>query len=35
MQLARGEFIDRRANIIALGPGGTGKTHIALGLNRP
>ena len=32
MQLARGEFIDRRANIIALGPGGTGKTHIALGL---
>ena len=32
MELARGEFIDRRANIIALGPGGTGKTHIALGL---
>ena len=32
MQLARGEFIDRRANIIALGPSGTGKTHIALGL---
>ena len=32
MQLARGECIDRRANIIALGPGGTGKTHIALGL---
>ncbi len=25
-------FIDRRANIIALGPSGTGKTHIALGL---
>ena len=32
MQLARGEFIDRRENIIALGPSGTGKTHIALGL---
>ena len=32
MELARGECIDRRANIIALGPGGTGKTHIALGL---
>jgi DNA replication protein DnaC len=32
MELARGEFIDRRENIIALGPSGTGKTHIALGL---
>jgi len=32
MQLARGEFIDARENIIALGPSGTGKTHIALGL---
>ena len=32
MQLARSEFIDRRENIIALGPSGTGKTHIALGL---
>ena len=30
--VVRGEFIDRRANIIALGPSGTGKTHIALGL---
>ena len=27
MQLARGEFIDRRANIIALGPSGTGNTN--------
>lgn len=26
------EYIDRRENIIALGPSGTGKTHIALGL---
>ncbi len=32
MELARGEFIDRRENIIALGPSGTGKTHVALGL---
>jgi len=30
--LARCEFIDRRENIIALGPSGTGKTHIAMGL---
>ena len=26
------EFIDRRDNVIALGPSGTGKTHVALGL---
>ena len=32
MELARCEFIDRRDNVIALGPSGTGKTHIALGL---
>lgn len=31
-ELARSEFIERRENIIALGPSGTGKTHIALGL---
>lgn len=30
--LARCEYIDRRENIIALGPSGTGKTHIAMGL---
>ena len=30
--LARCEYIDRRENVIALGPSGTGKTHIALGL---
>ena len=30
--LARCEFVDRRENVIALGPSGTGKTHIALGL---
>jgi len=32
LELARGEFIDRRDNIIALGPSGVGKTHIAIGL---
>jgi len=32
IELARGEYIERRQNIIALGPSGTGKTHIALGL---
>ena len=31
-ELARCEYIDRRENIIALGPSGTGKTHIPLGL---
>jgi DNA replication protein DnaC len=31
-ELARGEYIIRRENIIALGNGGTGKTHIALAL---
>jgi DNA replication protein DnaC len=32
VELARGEYILRRENIIALGNSGTGKTHIALGL---
>lgn len=32
MELARCEYIGGRQNIIALGPSGTGKTHIALGL---
>ena len=31
-ELARCEYIDARENIIALGPSGTGKTHVALGL---
>jgi DNA replication protein DnaC len=30
--LARCNYVERRENIIALGPSGTGKTHIALGL---
>lgn len=32
MDLARCDWIDRRENVIALGPSGTGKTHVALGL---
>ncbi len=32
LELARGEWIERRENVIALGPSGTGKTHVALGL---
>lgn len=32
MQLARCEFVNHRQNVIALGPSGTGKTHVALGL---
>jgi DNA replication protein DnaC len=32
LELALCEYLDRFENIIALGPSGTGKTHIALGL---
>jgi DNA replication protein DnaC len=32
LELARGDYISRRENVIALGNSGTGKTHIALGL---
>jgi len=32
MELARCEYVSKRQNIIALGPSGTGKTHVALGL---
>lgn len=32
LDLARCEWIERRENVIALGPSGTGKTHVALGL---
>jgi DNA replication protein DnaC len=32
MELARCEFVDKRDNVIALGPSGTGKTHAAMGL---
>lgn len=32
LELARCEWIERRENVIALGPSGTGKTHAALAL---
>ena len=32
LKLARCEWIERRENVIALGPSGTGKTHVSLGL---
>ena len=32
LELARGEWIEQRRNVIALGPSGTGKTHVALAL---
>ena len=32
LELARCEWIIRRENVIALGPSGTGKTHVAIGL---
>src|ERR1700746_492038 len=31
LELARCEWIERRENVIPLGPGGTGKTHVAAG----
>ena len=34
LELARCEWIERRENVIALGPSGTGKTHVAQGLGR-
>jgi len=33
MELARCEYVEKRQNVIALGPSGTGKTHVALGLS--
>ena len=32
LELARCEWIERQENVIALGPSGTGKTHVAFGL---
>jgi DNA replication protein DnaC len=32
LELVRCEWVERRENVMALGPSGTGKTHIALGL---
>jgi DNA replication protein DnaC len=35
LELARSEYVARRENVIALGNSGTGKTHVALGLDWP
>ena len=32
LELARGEYLDKRENILMVGPSGTGKTHVATGL---
>jgi DNA replication protein DnaC len=32
LDLARCEFVERRENVVALGPSGVGKTHVAIGL---
>jgi DNA replication protein DnaC len=32
LELARSEFVIQRENIMASGPSGTGKTHLAIGL---
>ncbi|HET6522595.1 MAG TPA: IS21-like element helper ATPase IstB [Geminicoccaceae bacterium] len=32
LELARCGYIERRENVVVLGPSGTGKTHVALGL---
>lgn len=32
LQLAKGEYLQRRENILLVGPSGTGKTHLATGL---
>ena len=32
LELVQGEYLDRRENILLVGPSGTGKTHLAAGL---
>ena len=32
LDLARGDYVARRENVILLGPSGVGKTHIAIAL---
>jgi DNA replication protein DnaC len=34
LELARGDFIDARANLVFLGPPGTGKSHLAVAVGR-
>jgi hypothetical protein len=35
LELARGEYVGRRENVIALGPSGTGKTHVSTAVPDP
>jgi hypothetical protein len=35
LELARGEYIERRENVIALGNSGTGKTHVSIATPDP
>ena len=32
MELAKGDWIDKRENLLLVGPSGTGKTHVAIAL---
>ena len=32
LELAKGDYLDRRENIILVGPSGTGKSHLAIAL---
>ena len=32
LELAKGEYLDRRENLLFVGPSGTGKTHLATAL---
>ena len=34
LDLARAEFVERRENIVVLGPSGVGKTHLAIGIGQ-
>jgi len=34
LQLAQGEYLDKRENIVLIGPPGVGKTHLAIALGR-
>ncbi len=35
LELMQGEYLDRRENILLVGPSGTGKTHLATALGMP
>jgi DNA replication protein DnaC len=34
LELARGEFVREKANVVLIGPPGTGKSHLAIGVAR-